>query len=364
MIDGFIINYLKRKKDKVKLENFLTILSEMKEKKVTCSAYPIWLSINPTNICNLKCPFCHIGAGTITRPRGMMPKENFKKIIDMLGPYLLHVDMCTNAGEPLLNKDVYQMISYAKSFNTHVMLSTNFQIFFDEKKAEEMINSKLDRLVISIDGASQETYEKYRRGGNFYKAIENIRTLIKKKKELKSSSPTIIWQFLVFRHNEHEIEIAQKMGKELGVDDVGISSAFIPVEVEENRNWVPLNSKYNKYDLNQKPKIITGSESFRKPGVAEKTCNWPWLGTAVQWDGTVAPCCGLVKEEDDFGHIFGQDHFSQLWNNDLYRNARDFIKKRGSDDSPIKQNIKNACVGCPLAGQANINIPPDFWTRG
>lgn len=355
--ESFIISFLKQRKDEQKLRNFLTTSIELKEKSIYCSGYPIWLTIDPTNICTLKCPFCSTGFGNIKRAKGMMSGENFKKIIDILGPYLLHIDM-QNWGEPLLNKDIYQMIAYAKKFDIHVTASTNFQNF-DEKSAEDMISSKLDRLILSIDGASQETYEKYRRGGDFLKAIENIKTLVRKRKELKSRLPIIIWQFLVFRHNEHEIEIAQRMARELGADDIGVNSAFIAVNSEEYKDWVPLNSKYNRYNLSIEQKVAGSSDEFLKPA-AEMTCNWLWQGMTVNWDGSVSPCCGVYLEEDDFGNFLEYPDFMQLWNNSNYRTARKFMQTREKPN----QGIKNTCISCPKIGQINLELNPDFWIRG
>lgn len=353
----FIVNFLKQKKDNRKLDNFLIVSAELKEKAIYCNGYPVWLTIDPTNICTLKCPFCPTGFGNIKRPNGMMNKEDFEKIIDILGPYLLHIDM-QNWGEPLLNKDIYKMISYAKKFDIHVTLSTNFQNF-NERSAEDMIDSKLDRLILSIDGASQETYEKYRRGGNFFKAIENIDILINKKRELRSRLPIVIWQFLVFRHNEYEIDIVKKMGEDLGVDDVGINSAFIAADSDEYKDWIPLSSKYSRYDFSGRPKTVTGSDSFLKPS-SESVCNWLWQGIAINWDCSISPCCGVYLEEDDFGNIFGQPHFMQLWNNTHYRVAREFMRQRNKS----YQEIKNTCINCSKVGQINIDLNLDFWVRG
>ena len=250
------------------------------------------------------------------------------------------------------------MISYAKQFDIHITTSTNFQNF-DEKNAEDMVNSKLDRLILSIDGASQETYEKYRRGGSFLRAIENIKTLVKKKRELKSRLPIIIWQFLVFRHNEHEIEIVQRMGRELGVDDIGINPAFIAVNSEEYKNWVPLDTKYSRYNLDGNQKTVNSSDDFLKPAT-EMVCNWLWQGITINWDGSVSPCCGVYLEEDDFGYIFAQSNFLELWNNDHYRTARKFMQKKEKSE----RNMKNTCVNCPKIGQINLELNPDFWIRG
>jgi radical SAM protein with 4Fe4S-binding SPASM domain len=352
----YIVDYLKQKKDYRRLNNFLTVLTELKEKSVYCNGYPVWLTIDPTNICTLKCPFCSTGAGLIKRPKGMMGIGDFKKIMDILGPYLLHIDM-QNWGEPLLNKDIYQMIAYAKQFDINIALSTNFQNF-DEKSAEDMINSGLDRLLLSIDGASPETYEKHRRGGSFLKAIENINILIDKKKQFQSLLPHVIWQFLVFRHNEHEIETVKKMAEKLGVDVVGINSAFIAVDSPEYKDWIPLDRKYSRYDLSDTPKTIVGSESFLKPS-SEAVCNWLWEGVAINWDGTVSPCCGVYLEEEDFGNILGELKFQQLWNNHHYRTAREFMRDRNKKE----QGIKNTCISCNKVGQINVELNRDFWAQ-
>jgi MoaA/NifB/PqqE/SkfB family radical SAM enzyme len=351
-----LIEFLKQKQAHRKLENFLTVLEEFHHKSTYCSGYPAWLTIDPTNICNLHCPFCPTGYGLMKRPKGAMNIDNFKRIMDILGPYLLHIDM-QNWGEPLLNKDIYQMIAYAKKFEIHITVSTNFQNF-SEQGAEAIVNSGLDRLILSIDGASQETYEKYRRGGNFLKAVDNINILMNKKRQLRSQFPFVLWQFLVFRHNEHEIETVRKMSQELGLDAVGITPAFIAVDSEEYRGWVPLNSEYNRYDLVNKPKEIIGSNSFLKaPGGI--LCNWLWQGITINWDGTVSPCCGTYLEEEDFGNILEVTDFHRFWNNDHYRIAREFIRERKKN----YPQITNTCVNCTKIGQINFELSLDYCMK-
>jgi MoaA/NifB/PqqE/SkfB family radical SAM enzyme len=352
--DLYIINLLKQKKDFRKLDNFLDVLLELKEKSVVCKGFPVWLTIDPTNVCTLKCPFCPNGFGNIKRAKGMMDLKHFQKIIDMLGPYLLHIDM-QNWGEPLLHKDIYKMISYAKKFDINIALSTNLNNF-DEKSAEDMVNSRLDRVLLSIDGASKETYEKYRRGGDFSRVIKNIKILVKKKKELRSFLPYINWQFLVFRHNEHEIEAAKKMAQELGVNAFGATSAFIAADSQEFKEWIPLNKEYSRYDLSVDLKEIVCSDSLLKQN-QEGVCDWLWRGIAINWDGTFAPCCGVYLEEEDFGNIVEENDFHKLWNNDHYIIARDFMRKK---EKP-RQDIRNTCVNCNKIGQINVILDRDLW---
>jgi len=121
--------------------------------------------IEPTNYCNLKCPLCPTGAGLIRREKAAMSFEDFKKILDNLGNQIIHLRLW-NWGEPLLNKELPKMIKYAKSKNIYVNTSTNSS-FLNKENVRELTNSGLDHLIVSLDGASEETYSLYRKNGNF-----------------------------------------------------------------------------------------------------------------------------------------------------------------------------------------------------
>lgn len=138
--------------------------------------------------------------------------------------YLISIDLF-NWGEPLFNKQVYDMIRHAYKHHIITSVSTNFN-YFSEKSAEALISSGLDFLILSIDGASQETYEQYRVGGDFQKVIQNIKILVDRKRKLGKKTPFICWQFLVMRHNEHEVEIAKKLSQDLRVDSITIDHAY------------------------------------------------------------------------------------------------------------------------------------------
>ena len=145
--------------------NYYFTHRQMLSKKDKIIGYPSHIFLDVTNICTLKCPLCPTGLGVQGRKKGHMSFSQFKKIIDEIGKYLISIDLF-NWGEPLLNKDVYRMIEYAHQRKILTAISTNFQ-HFSEGGAEEMISSRLDNRILSIDGASQESYEKYRIGGNF-----------------------------------------------------------------------------------------------------------------------------------------------------------------------------------------------------
>jgi sulfatase maturation enzyme AslB (radical SAM superfamily) len=161
--ERFITDLLKN--DPRRLENFQTVTREYGELSVESRGYPLWLTIDPTNICSLKCPFCPTGFGNITRQKGVMSMDRFTAIIDLLGPYLLHVDM-QNWGEPMLNKDICRMISYVKGYGVHVTMSSNCQ-HFDGNTADDLVASKLDRLILSIDGGKPGDVRKIPQGRGF-----------------------------------------------------------------------------------------------------------------------------------------------------------------------------------------------------
>ncbi len=324
-----------------KLHNYLLVEQEKEGRQEYVSGYPYWLTIDPANFCTLKCPFCPTGQGRGSRVKEILSWDNFKKVMDELGRYLVHIDFC-NWGEPLLNRDIYKMVKYAKQHGIDTKIDSNFNQF-SEKDAEDMILSGLDKLIVSLDGVTPQTYSKYRVGGDFKRAMGNLKLLLKKRKELNKSHPYISWQFLVFRHNEHEIEEVKKIASDLGVDHVGITKAFIG-----DKDWIPLNEEYSRY---QKKEIKDGYTSEHFKPSQDKTCNWPWEAIVINPNGSVSVCCSVEDEKDDFGNIF-KNSFRDIWNNEKYRIARRYIKEREAIDT-VNNNI---CIGCRHLGLINLDI--------
>ena len=161
--------------------------------------YPVSISFEPTTSCNLRCPECPSGLRAFTRPTGMLQKSFFKETIDQLRKELLYLVFYFQ-GEPYLNPDFLEMVKYASSKKIYTATSTNAHYLNDEN-ARRTIESGLDRLIISIDGTTQEVYQQYRIGGKLEKVLEGTRNVVKWKKELKSKTPFIIFQFLVVKPN-------------------------------------------------------------------------------------------------------------------------------------------------------------------
>jgi MoaA/NifB/PqqE/SkfB family radical SAM enzyme len=301
--------------------------------------YPVELVIDPSDICNLRCPLCPTGQGRNDRSKGKMSFTNFRNIINELGPYLYRIDL-HNWGEPLLNDEIYQMIRYAKIFNIEVRVSSNLNTI-NRANAENLVASGLDVLIISLDGASQETYVQYRIGGQFNKVLDNIKMISESKQKLHTSKPFMIWQFLVMEHNEHEIFLAKKIAKDFFVGQLDFFGIHCDMgreifwnskaRFENTRKWLPHNERFCIYDL------ATG-ERKNPPN----TCNYLWTQSAINWNGSVSPCCGLYDEKFDFGNTLPLG-FKSIWNNSKYRQARQIVrtKKIGNSDYP---NVCSHCV--------------------
>jgi radical SAM protein with 4Fe4S-binding SPASM domain len=274
--------------------------------------YPISISFEPTTSCNLRCPECPSGLRAFTRPTGMLEKNFFSETIDQLHKDLTYLVFYFQ-GEPYLNPAFLEMVKYAHSKKIYTATSTNAH-YLNDQNAKATIESGLDRLIISIDGTTQETYQQYRVGGKLDKVLEGARNIVKWKKEMKSRTPFIIFQFLVVRHNEHQIEEVHKLAKEIGVDQVRLKTAQVYDYENDPNQLIPTNNKYSRYKKNRHGKM-----EFK--GNNKKHCWRLWHDPVITWDGSVVPCCFDKDATHKLGDLSKQS-FKELWHNKEYQNFR------------------------------------------
>ena len=273
--------------------------------------YPSSISFEPTTSFNLRCPECPSGLRAFTRPIGMLENQFFKDTILQLKPHLHYLTFYFQ-GEPYLNPNFLEMVKFANDNNIYTATSTNAHYLKDDV-AKKTIESGLARLIISIDGTTQDTYESYRIGGKLDKVIEGAKNIIKWKKELKSATPHVIFQFLVVKPNEHQINDVLVLGKEIGVDEVRFKTAQV-YEHENGNELIPTIDKYSRYKQN-----TDGTWSIKNKMV--NSCWRMWQSCVITWDGGIVPCCF----DKDATHQLGQlkDHnFKQIWKSDSYHNFR------------------------------------------
>lgn len=274
--------------------------------------YPISISFEPTTSCNLRCPECPSGLREFTRPTGMLQKDFFRQTIDDIHKELLYLIFYFQ-GEPYLNPDFLDMVAYANQKGIYTATSTNAH-YLTEEKAKKTVESGLDRLIISIDGTTQDVYEQYRVGGKLEKVIQGARNIVKWKKELNSKKPFVFFQFLVVKPNEHQIDEIKKLGKEIGVDQVRFKTAQVYDYENDPNQLIPSIKKYSRYKKDGDGKTTV------KNGLSNH-CWKLWHANVITWDGLVVPCCFDKDAMHQLGNLKNQS-FKETWHNDNYKQFR------------------------------------------
>jgi pyruvate-formate lyase-activating enzyme len=301
-----------------RLLNYYLLKAEMKLGRTRLWSRPYELCIDVSNKCNLHCSYCPTGRGELGgRGRGSISFEVFRSLLDELGPYAYSLELF-NWGEPFFNKDLPRLVRYASERGVPTIISSNLSFPLTEPQVRDVVGAGLSYLAAAVDGADQATYETYRRGGNLEQVLENLRTFVRIKRELGSASPVITWQYLVFRHNEDQIDAARRLAEEIGVDHFAVRGGLY-----DDPAWAP-----------------RGNYSFDYLNVHPNRCTWLWKKAVFHWDGGFASCCMGFNKDDDFDtYVPGQ--FRRLWNNDKFVAARRIWTE---PDSPLPEG--HFCVGC------------------
>ncbi len=290
--------------------------------------YPVSISFEPTTSCNLRCPECPSGLRAFTRPTGMLQKNFFSKTIDDIHKELLYLIFYFQ-GEPYLNTDFLEMVKYASGKGIYTATSTNAHYLTDEA-ARKTVESGLDRLIISIDGTTQDVYKQYRIGGNIDKVIAGAKNIVKWKKELNSKTPFVFFQFLVVKPNEHQIEDIKKLAKEVGVDEVRFKTAQVYDYKNDPNQLIPVNNKFSRYNKN--------ADGTYTP--KNKMANRCWKlqhSNVITWDGLVVPCCFDKDATHRLGNLKNES-FKNIWHNSNYKQFRAELMKG-------RKNI-DICANC------------------
>lgn len=275
------------------------------------NALPFSLSIEPTTACNLGCPECPSGLKQFTRPTGKLSQELHEKILDEVKSHVTYINYYFQ-GEPFLHPHFLDLIRAAKKRNIYTATSTNAH-FIDEKKAEEIVQSGLDRLVISLDGLTQKSYEQYRINGSLEKVLEATKLLVLAKTKLKRHTPHLIFQFLAVAPNEQDIPHLFEKAKELKIDEVRIKTAQF-YDFENGNPLMPKDEKYSRYTLGLDGK-------YRLKNKLKNECWRMWSGSVITWDGKAVPCCF----DKDAVHRLGDLNttpFEDIWRSKAYVNFR------------------------------------------
>ena len=268
--------------------------------------YPYMVQVAPTGLCDQQCEFCPVEVQGSSQ-KVHMPFDTFEKLIDEAGDYLLYAIMWS-WGEPLLSPDVYRMFRYAREHQVLTVTSSNLRSF-STQEAEEMVASGLDSLIIALDGATAETHEQLRPGGDYQRVVDHTRMIVEEKLRQGSSTPFLNLRMVVSRKNEAEIAAFRVLARELGVDMVSFkaystrqSGASDPTV---DRDMAPQEQELRWYDY---------SDDFKgkKRKARRFNCRFMWTKPQLYADGQIVPCEFDVDSSYSLGNL-NEQSFDEIW---------------------------------------------------
>jgi len=274
------------------LLRFSFILAKFNRKKLQLGL-PFSLSIEPTTACNLGCPECPSGLKQFTRATGKIDLTFHESILKQVKKHVFYINYYFQ-GEPFLHPQFLKLIQAAKKNNIYTATSTNAH-FITKEKAEEIVLSGLDRLIISIDGLTQETYSNYRVDGNLEHVLSGSKYLVEAKKKHQSKTPYLIFQCLAVKQNEHELPKLADLANEIGIDEVRIKTVQL-YDYKNGHPLMPQNESYSRY------KRLTDG-SYRLKYRMDNACWRMWSGSVITWNGLVVPCCFDKDATHQFGDL-------------------------------------------------------------
>lgn len=292
---------------------------------------PMTISFEPTTACNLRCPECPSGLRAFTRPTGNLKEDFFTHAMDQLSKDLMYLIFYFQ-GEPYINPNFLDMVRHASDKGIYTITSTNGH-FLNDDNARKTIESGLDRMIISVDGTTQEVYEQYRKAGKLESVLQGARNIVKWKKKMKSKTPHLIFQFLVVKPNEHQIDEVYKLAEEIGIDEVKLKTAQV-YDYKNGNELIPTIEKYARY-------IKQPDGSYDVKHVLTNHCWKLWHSCVITWDGVVVPCCFDKDATHELGDL-KKVNFDQIWHGPAYRKFRSDILK-GRDQIAICTNCTEGC---------------------
>ncbi len=360
-----------RKRNPSAFSNFLRAKYNMYTGAARVDSYPYYLCVDPSDICQLRCPTCPTGVENESRrqkesplqvyrdDRQKMSPALFDALLDEVGEYVFLM-MLYNFGEPLLNAHLPSFIRKASDLDIETEVHTNLSLKVSDERVDQLLDSGLDRLEVSADGFSQGAYEVHRVGGNVALVKQNLERLAAAKERLGSAT-RITYKLLVFSHNEHEVDAARAYCERIGIE---FSS---PDGIARDESWVPARRRGEKpVDPRADPEelertLATWDQAGRKDYFLEAdlrptwglpplgspfpaACGWHYGYSVITAGGCVTPCCGTAKQVDDFGTVSpGTTSFADVWNGPYYQKARATFGGRAPAEL---QGVDTVCERC------------------
>lgn len=293
-----------------------------------CHSFPHRLGIETTARCNLQCKMCPRTLA-LKRPTKDMNLKTFRNIMEQIEGKVEFISL-QEYGEPLMNLNIFKMITIAKNYNIKTGLSTNATLLSKET-SYKLIQAGLDYLIFAFDGATKKTYEKIRKGAKYEMVQRNIKNFLEIKNKLQSKIFVVV-QCIYMKETANEIADFKKQWWIKGVDALRIRQ---------------ITQGISQYDQETKKKLTN------KQNVP---CYWLWTEPAIFWDGTVVPCCQDVNADIVLGNI-NTENLLNIWNSAQMQHLRRLHKKGKRDKIPICKDCNMYQPSLPLAiGSSFFNV--------
>jgi radical SAM protein with 4Fe4S-binding SPASM domain len=304
-----------------KLLNWLRVETSMLARPAIPWGYPTHLQIEPSSLCNLRCPACRVVTG-LGRKGSLMELDLFKKIVDEALENVLVIALW-GWGEPFINPAIYDMIAYAKSHGIRLVSSTNGHFLKDPQEAEGLVRAGLDVLIVAVDGSTQETYQLYRTPGTLDEVLQGVRALAEGKRRLGAKLPFINIRTVVSRQNEHEIPDMEELARSCGANMLSLKTlnplssdpySLDPTPEDDSDDpFIPIIPHYQRFRYRQ------GSKTRIR--VRHSPCKRLWNNPKILSDGTVCTCTCDVAGSLPLGNV-RTESLRQIWTSDAYRQRR------------------------------------------
>ncbi len=293
---------------------------------------PHKIRIDAASVCQLKCPACPTGIGTLGATVvgvGVLTLRRLRRILEG-ADWVKSIEL-SNWGEVFLNKQLAEILWYTEAQGIRISMSNGVNLNdATDAQLEAVVKHRVRHIACSIDGATQESYAQYRRGGNFDAVIRNIRRIVEFKRAYHSRYPELTWQFVVFGHNEYELPKARLLAQELGMEfQVKLSwdEAISPiVDVDFVKAETGL-----EYASRTEFSRETGRHYSRSP------CLQLWNEPQINFDGAVLGCC--VNTWSSFGDASERDLLEVLRGPDI-----SFTRQMLMGDVPPRDDTP--CMRC------------------
>ena len=292
------------------------------------TALPTHLWFEPTNTCNARCPLCPTGAGQLSRPPAFLDFDLYKQIIDEVRPQTIYF---WNYGEPFLHPNIFEMFRYGADRGALTYVSSNGFVFYDPKNIDRLLNSGLHTLILGIDGLDAATFNQYRVGVNFKRVVEGLQLLLQQ----RPFDLNVIWQFIVMRHNQHQVEQARSIAQQLGIKFAlkAVSLDMLPQRANSDEH-LPEDMQYSRYEWQNESLVLKGGLH---------SCYFVDATLVINADGHVVPCCFDAQGLLTLGNAQSQS-IAEIWNGQPLQALREKLQQ-------ARQSLKpcNTCsVGSTL----------------